>query len=255
MFASASAQTVLLQETFSSEALPTGWTNDSLGQPATYAWQFDNPGSRAIPGAGFDTSFVILDSDHYGILAQENVSLTTAAVSATGFSALWLELDEQYYTQQSPGSLRKIEASGDGVSWFVVDSAAVSIGYPVATRNTYSLDTLAGASIGVVRFTYAGACGFWWAIDNVRLLATADCSAPPEAGSAVSSHDSVCSYTSFVLSLAGDSSATELTWQWQQSPDSINWSDVSGAVTESYTSLQNDSAWYRCIVTCAGRAN
>ena len=75
------AQTELLYEDFSSESLPPGWSNDSLGQVAMYAWRFDNPGSRSIPGAGFDTSFVILDSDHYGALAQQSVSLTTAATT------------------------------------------------------------------------------------------------------------------------------------------------------------------------------
>src|SRR5688572_30517051 len=188
----ASAQT-LLQEDFSTETLPPGWSNDSLGNPALYLWQFDNPGNRLILGSGFDTSFVILDSDHYGVFAQQLASLTTASFSAAGFTALSLELDEQYYTQQATGSMRKIEASGDGgASWFTVEADSVSTGYPIASHRIFPIDTLAGSTTIQIRFTYAGTWDYWWAIDNVKVVATTDCIVPPEAGQAVSSHAEVC---------------------------------------------------------------
>ena len=70
---------VLFTEDFTSDALPAGWTNDSLGLPATDLWLFGNPYARTITGAGFDTHFVIFDSDRGGTNdnVDENASLTT----------------------------------------------------------------------------------------------------------------------------------------------------------------------------------
>jgi hypothetical protein len=85
--------------------LPPGWTNDSLGIAATYLWEFTNPVSTDYSGAGFDTSFVILDSDHYGQGATQLSSLTTDTFSAAGFSGLTLELDEQYFPTVGNGIL------------------------------------------------------------------------------------------------------------------------------------------------------
>ena len=250
------AQTILLEEDFSSETLPADWTNDSLGIPATYLWEFTNPGGRNIIGSNFDTSFVILDSDHYGSGAAQNASLTTDTVSASGFSGLALELDEQYFTQLAAGSYRKIEASGDqGSSWFTVVMDSVSFGYPVAVHSIYNLDTLAGAAGVMIRFTYAGAWDYWWALDNIKVTGFTACTAPPAAGQAIASHDSVCANTDFDLSLSGNTAGTGLTYQWQYSADSVNWTDLNGDTSAAARTSQNSATWYRCMVTCSGQSD
>ena len=59
----AKGQTVLYTEDFASGALPSGWTNDSVGVTPLNVWLFDNPYLRTITGGGFDTDFAIFDSD------------------------------------------------------------------------------------------------------------------------------------------------------------------------------------------------
>jgi hypothetical protein len=250
------AQTILLQVDFSSETLPTEWTNDSLGNPALYSWEFNNPGARSIVGGGFDTSFAILDSDHDGFGASQYVSLTTDTFSAAGFAALALELDEQYFTQGDSGSFRKIEASGDnGNNWMVVTIDSASTGYPVAAHHIFDLDTLAGSTGVMIRFTYSGIWDYWWAIDNIRVFGYVACTAPPVAGQAASSHAAVCSNNDFVLSLNGNTLEAGLTYQWQSSPDSMNWSDLAGDTLSEATATQSVATYYRCLVTCSGQTD
>ena len=60
---SMNAQTVYYTQNFSGGTQPAGWLNDSLGFPSTHVWEFNNPFSRVITGAGFDANFAIFDSD------------------------------------------------------------------------------------------------------------------------------------------------------------------------------------------------
>lgn len=246
-------QTILLQEDFSSESLPADWTNDSIGNPAVYMWEFTNPGGRNIPGSNFDTSFVILDSDHYGQGASQISSLTTDTFSAAGFSGLMLELDEQYFTQSDSGSYRKIEASGDqGANWFTVTLDTTPVGYPVAVHNIFSLDSLTGATGVMLRFTFSGTWDFWWAMDNIHVTGFTPCLSAPEAGITISTHDSVCAATQFELSLSGNSVGTGQTYQWQWSADSLTWTDLVDDTLPTALTSQIASSFYRCIVTCSG---
>lgn len=250
------AQTILLQEDFSAGTLPPGWMNDSLGNTGSFLWEFNNPGARQIIGSNFDTSFVILDSDHYGIGNEQHASLTTAPVSTAGFASLTLEFDEQYFGQPINGSLRTIEASGDsGASWYILVSDSASVGYPVAVHTIFNLDTLAGSANVMVRYTYSGSWDYWWALDNVKLSALAACTTPPVVGEASSSHDSVCAGGNFMLSLQNDSVAAGLLYQWQISADSISWSSISGAGSSSFNTSQSVSSYYRCYVTCSGQSD
>jgi len=244
------AQTVLVQEDFSSGMLPAGWTNDSAGTVAAFPWAFDNSGGRTVLGAGFDTSFVILDSDHYGFGNAQEASLTTASFSAAGLASVMLTVDEQFFSSQA---LRHILVSADsGQTWIPVVSDSATSGYPVALRNTYSLDTLAGATAAMIRFTYSGTWDYWWALDNVTVTGASPCSAPPAAGTAVSSHAAVCAHSGFRLSLAGASSGAGLTYQWLASPDGVTWAPLAGATAPQWTAFQDSVTWYRCLVTCSG---
>jgi len=252
----AHGQTVLLQEDFSSGALPADWSNDSLGLPATGLWEFTNPGIRNIAGAGFDTSFVILDSDHYGQGVSQLASLTTDTFSAAGYSGVTVEIDEQYFTQSAPGSFRKIEASGDqGATWYTLVMDSVTLGYPIAIHHSLTLDTLAGTAGIQLRFTFSGSWDFWWALDNLKVTGFTPCTAPPTAGQALASHDSVCATTAFDLSLSGNSMGTGLTYQWQSSPDSVTWTAMPGDTLPVTRTSQSSAAYYRCLATCSGQTD
>ncbi|HRH66546.1 MAG TPA: GEVED domain-containing protein [Bacteroidia bacterium] len=86
-----------------------------------------------------------------------------------------------------------------------------------------------------------------------RWEAPAPCTAPPIPGVTLSSLPSVCPNNPFIVSITGNSSGPGQTYQWQTSPDSLSWSDVTGATALSYASTQISPNWYRCAVTCSGQ--
>ena len=79
------------------------------------------------------------------------------------------------------------------------------------------------------------------------------CTAPPTAGQAVSSINTVCPKANFVLSLTGASIGTGLSYQWQSSTNGTIYTDIAGATNSSYTATQNTTTHYRAQVTCGGQ--
>lgn len=252
---------VIYSEPFASGSLPAGWSNDSLGQPSTLLWQFDNPFARVVTGAGFDANFAIFDSDqgstNDGI--DELASLTSPSINiSTAAGSLFLELDQQYRSLGGPstgGSSQRIEYSTDaGASWTTLLYDSIDLGYPnPAVHSQYDLSSLVGVATDIqVRFTWTGSWDWWWAIDNVSFVSYAACTTPPNAGTAVADLPSACSTDSIHLSLVGSDVATGLSYQWQSSPDGSTWSDILGATTLYYTTAQNAATHYQCNVTCSG---
>ena len=80
------------------------------------------------------------------------------------------------------------------------------------------------------------------------------CVTPPTPGTAVSSKLVICTGESFTLSLTGNSSGSGQTYQWQSSPDNTTWTDITGAVSPSYSTTQPGTTYYRALVTCSGNS-
>lgn len=252
---------VLLTENFSSGALPAGWTNDSLGFSATHLWDFNNPFSRFITGSAFDADFAIFDADQgsFDDGYDENSSLTTPSISlATASVSLFLEFDEQFRAISAGNSAtRLIKLSTDGgLNWTTIDSTQNNIGYPnPAVHSVYNISSALSGSSLLVRFQYIGTWDWWWAIDNVRIVSRQPCTAPPNAGTAISNFSSVCSLDTFSLSLTGADVGISLSYQWQISSDSLNWTDLAGDTTESVFANQSSEMYYRCGLTCSGQTS
>jgi hypothetical protein len=254
------AQTVLFTENFTLGVLPSGWSNDSLGLPTTHPWIFDNQFSRVITGAGFDTSFAIYDSDEGSLddNLAEDASLTTAPISITGVTGiLSLEFDEQYRALGGPsngGSARRVEISGDGgITWTTVLYDSVDVGYPnPAVHTAINISSVIGSSFVQVRFHWVGDYDWWWAIDNVQLKSFAGCTSAPLAGNTFTPTQQVCSGINFVLSLLGADSGIVISHQWQSSADGTNWSNISGAISDTYTASITTPTYFRCVVSCGG---
>jgi hypothetical protein len=250
---------LLFSESFSSGSLPSGWSNDSLGLPAHHVWIFNNQFSRGISGAGFDTHFAMFDSDEgdFNDSVAENASLTTPDIDiSTATTALFLNLDQQFRTVLgTDGSTRVIEISTNGgTSWTIVDSSQSDLGYPnPAVHTSYDISSVIPATNLKVRFLYYGTWDWWWAIDNVEVISISQCSGAPNAGTAVSDINNVCSWDSLHLSLNGEDQLVGITFQWQSSTDNINWSDMAGDTMEFITLAQSSSSYYRCQLNCSGQ--
>ena len=249
---------VIYSEDFSSQALPAGWTNDSLGQPATHVWDFTNPYGRAISGAGFDASFAIFDSDqgNFDDGFDEVGQLTTADINISAATvSLYLAVDEQYRSLLGPntgGSERLIEYSSDaGATWNTIVFDSIDYGYPnPAAHSEFDISSLIGQTNVRFRFTWTGSWDWWWAIDNLQVISRQDCSGMPNAGDAVTGSPEVCANTTFSLSLSGADQTLGLTYQWQSSPDNTTWTDIPGATDANLNTTQTAATYYRCNVTC-----
>jgi hypothetical protein len=259
LFLSLAAQSqVLYTEDFTADALPSGWTNDSLGLPATDLWLFGNPFARTITGAGFDTHFVIFDSDMGSTNdnVDEYASLTTTNIDISAASnSLYLELDQQYRNLGGPssgGSSMRIEYSTDGGSnWNTIVYDSVALGYPnPAVHSSYNLSSIIGSPNVMVRFTWTGSWDWWWAIDNISFVSYPACAGAPNPGS-VSGTTLACNSVNFTLTLSGADSGPNISYQWQSSPDGNTWTDITGETNLTLTTSQTAATYYRVNVSCA----
>ncbi|MCW3123936.1 MAG: surface protein, partial [Flavipsychrobacter sp.] len=77
------------------------------------------------------------------------------------------------------------------------------------------------------------------------------CAGKPEAGNISPSISSSCSSFSSTLSLECTSSkGAGITYQWQSSPDSVTWTNISGAKADTYAVTITVNTYFRCILTC-----
>jgi len=97
-------------------------------------------------------------------------------------------------------------------------------------------------------FSYSSDIG----IDSVYVAAS--CNGTPYAGAILNNQLNSCSAATKTLTATGTSLSGGLSYQWQQSSDSITWTSVtggSGDTTLSYTTPNlTDTMYYRLVVTC-----
>ncbi len=138
-----------------------GWTNvDNLGNGQV--WQFDNPGSRAVPPGG-DADFAILDSDHYGSGNTQDASLVSPVVDLTGQTTPEIGFDTYY--NEFFNSVADVDLSTDGgQTWSNVWHQTTTT---VSGHVDVEIPQAAGQAAVQVRFHYTGGFAWWWAIDNV----------------------------------------------------------------------------------------
>ncbi|HTE32305.1 MAG TPA: hypothetical protein VK666_18115 [Chryseolinea sp.] len=77
------------------------------------------------------------------------------------------------------------------------------------------------------------------------------CTGTPVAGTAVSMPTSICLGQSFTLSLTGQTIASAISIQWQQSANgTTNWTNITGSTGGTITMTQSATTYYRAVVTC-----
>ncbi|MFA5498079.1 MAG: CARDB domain-containing protein [Candidatus Cloacimonadia bacterium] len=160
---------VLLDEDFSSASFPSGWINDSNDNE--FLWEFNNPANRIITG-NFDEHFAIIDPAHYG---HPNIaaSLITQPIDCSSASGISLVFDHQY--RHWSGSRGYLSISIDGATWEALDEFSQDIGEGSESElATYDITSFAAGERSVyIRWSFVG-IAYWWAIDNVKVLALND---------------------------------------------------------------------------------
>ena len=85
------------------------------------------------------------------------------------------------------------------------------------------------------------------------VVASANCTGTPVAGTAASTSTTICPGVNYTLSLTGATQAAGLTYQWQSAPSATGpWTNIPTGTTPSFITSQTVNTWYQCIVTCSG---
>lgn len=76
------------------------------------------------------------------------------------------------------------------------------------------------------------------------------CTNPPGVASTYASPNSICSTSVVTVSIAGITFSSGLSYQWQSSSDTINYTNIIGATSTSHTQNLSATTWFRCLVSC-----
>lgn len=81
------------------------------------------------------------------------------------------------------------------------------------------------------------------------------CTGTPNPGNTITNTTTGCTGTPFTLSLQNNTPGAGITYQWQTAPALAGpFTPILGATNSTYSSTITATAFYRCIVTCAGNA-
>lgn len=187
----ANAQTLWLEE-FDGGASTTGFWVDSTNvtdcrwvyaPDSVDGYSFSQDFGGFWPaGAGFDSSFVFLDSDACGGSSVVVDSyLYSAPFDATAVGTYKLHFSHQFRARLS--SFCRIEVSPDGSTWTqVANFTSTDVGYPnPAAADSVDITTEAANSASTqVRFQFNAGWDWWWALDSISVTFAPDASAIDE---------------------------------------------------------------------------
>jgi parallel beta-helix repeat protein len=107
-------------------------------------------------------------------------------------------------------------------------------------------------------FGFGGTITSWIAqrqfAGTVTYLPGSPCVAPPFVGNATSTRSIACPAESFVLSVDTATFGSGQTYQWQSSPDSINWTNLANDTLPNLIRNQTVTTYYRIVFTCSGQS-
>lgn len=88
----------------------------------------------------------------------------------------------------------------------------------------------------------------------INLVTLPPCIDPPTAGAATVSVQQACAdafpISNVQLALTGNSVGIGQSYQWEQSPDGINWTAISGATGTTHFVTVTQTTYFRCQVSC-----
>ncbi len=86
---------------------------------------------------------------------------------------------------------------------------------------------------------------------RINIDTIAGCSGTPTAGSITASRDSFCSGANSNMYMPNATTGTSITYQWQSSTDTVNWTDINGATLAAYLATNlTATKYYRCYIVC-----
>ena len=237
----------VLQESFEGTFPPLGWTTINNGQGNSWGQNVDPAYSYDGNKAMIYQYSALNNADAWSF--TPSLYLNTNPVTITFFVSV--------YDSTFPESLK-----------FTVGNNNT-----VAAQTTVLLDSNNITNMAYQRwtatFTPSAAGNYYFAfneysvsnnynlyVDSVTISQLLPaCSGSPIAGTLISSSVKACSNAPFLISvLGGTTDVAGLTYQWQSSYDSLNWSDITGETNSTYNNLGGLvlPTYYRRSITCGG---
>lgn len=155
---------------FTDGVAPYCWTvtdNQGNGQ----VWTFNNPGNRTIGTSSSGNGFAILDSDYYGTGNSQNSDLVSPLLDFSGFATVNLAF-QHYFRSYSGSSGTLSYSTNGGANWTTLQTWTASTGNPAIFSQNLS-SQLAGQANVKLRWRYVGTWGWYWAVDDLIITATA----------------------------------------------------------------------------------
>ena len=157
------------------------------------------------------------------------------------------KLSFDYINTSGNDSLTVLFSTNGGATFTRLDSAGLA-----ATWRNKTIILSSSSATTVIRFKATSDFGVTdIGIDNIKMSNFAPCTGTPVAGTTTTTVSGiVCLASTFTLNVSGATDANGLSYQWQASTNNSTWTNISGATSESLTTSQNASTYYRRVITC-----
>jgi hypothetical protein len=212
-------------------------------------------GSWSSPSAGVNNSDIMYFDQSTGVVPTSGQTYTWKPVSCKKLQTTYLvvqDADSAIIAWQSPkdvplGYIWKLVASGSSPSGTAVASGYVAYpGYYTSTGGV--LVSGNKYDFYLAKVCAVGDTSTWSDATSVN----APCNVGAPVVGAVTGASGGCTLTPFTLVLSGNSPGSAV--QWQSSPDSLTWTDETGATTDTFNSVLATTTYYRVKVTCGTSA-
>lgn len=209
----------------------------------------DNPiCNTAPPNAGY----IFNTTNTITINANQTYTISnTINTQGTSYLGVWIDYNQDGFFDANEYSALGGGPAGTYTGNIVVPFTAVGGN----TRMRLKLEELFTAPTTLV--PCIGIQGNGQTLDYpINIIPASPCSGSPNAGDANSTVSSVCENTPFTLDLINNDIVSNISYQWQSSPDNVIWTNIGSS--QSYVpytiSSQSITTHYRCLTTCTTSA-
>ena len=226
-----------------------GWTYDAIGisdfSVSGYSGSISDASTPT--GSGYE-NFYASDSVVFEQGTTNSASITAATYAYNMDCQVWIDFNNNnvFESSESVGGATTFTGS---TTFNIVIPLTAAPGFHrmrLLMKDDYS-------AYGY--YPYLSACASGYVYGDVRdylvrIYPLPTCTGTPTAGTASSTAGTVCPSESFTLSLTGTSFVGSLAFQWQSSPDSATWTNITSATTPSWSMTETATKYYRCKVLC-----
>lgn len=178
-----------------------------------------------------------------------NISMQAGSSYGQGFG-VWIDYNKDLDFNDSGEFVFQSPTFGTNIFSGTVTIPANALTGVTRLRVRCSYNDTILASESCANFTYGETEDY-----NITIAVAPPCANPPTAGTVVSTANPVCPAVGFNLSLTGGTSGSGQTYQWQSSSNGSTFANIPGATMSFYNTMQNDTTFYRCVVTCGASVN